>query len=71
LGIGNLTQLAPYFIAATTTCLDGGYWLCYRRGIATGTSSIIAGVTAVFGQKIYSQCPVGRGKGARHPQLCG
>ena len=31
--IGNLTQLAPYqpyFIAATTACLGGGYWLRYR-----------------------------------------
>jgi mercuric ion transport protein len=35
--IGNLTRLAPYqpyFLAATTACLGGGYWLVYRSGRA-------------------------------------
>src|SRR6516164_9999207 len=44
--IGNLTQLAPYqpyFIAATTGCLGGGYWVRYRaRKIACADGEVCA-----------------------------
>lgn len=42
--IGDLTRLAPYqpyLIAATATCLAGGYWLLYRSrqiGCAEGAA---------------------------------
>jgi mercuric ion transport protein len=44
--IGNLTRLAPYqpyFIAATVTCLGGGYWLLYRsRKMACAEGDVCA-----------------------------
>ena len=44
--IGNLTRLAPYqpyFIAATTGCLGGGYWVRYRaRKIACADGEVCA-----------------------------
>ena len=44
--IGNLTRLAPYqpyFIAATGTCLGGGYWLLYRsRKVACADGEVCA-----------------------------